>query len=128
MSLRWRVPMSDVLSSPAVFDANAVSSLTGHDDDVQFALDFVARFRRLLPGRVRRIESAMLGDDYKEAMDAVLSLRTSACTLGAQELCAVSTRIEEHLRASDLHGARVAAQGLAGAEHRADEAFATFLS
>jgi HPt (histidine-containing phosphotransfer) domain-containing protein len=120
--------MSDVLFAPAVFDANAVSSLTGHDDDVRFALDFVARFRRLLPGRVRRIEMAILGDDYKEAMDAVLSLRTSACTLGAQELCAVSTRIEERLRASDLPGARVAAQDLAGAEHRADEAFATFLS
>ncbi|GAW50872.1 MULTISPECIES: Hpt domain-containing protein [unclassified Nocardioides] len=120
--------MSDVLSPPTAFDATAVSSLTGHDDDVQFALDFVARFRRLLPGRVSRIESAMLGDDYREAMDAVLSLRTSACTLGAQELCAVSTRIEEHLRVSDLAGARVAAQGLAGAERRADDAFATFLS
>ena len=121
--------MSDVLSSPTVaFDASAVSSLTGHDDDVQFALDFVARFRRLLPGRVSRIEQAMLGDDYKEAMDAVLSLRTSSCTLGAEELCAVSTRIEECLRAADLSGARVAARGLAEAEHRADEAFASFLA
>ena len=121
--------MSDVpASSTKVFDQSAVSSLTGHDDDVQFALDFVARFRRLLPARVRRIETAMLGDDYKEAMDAVLSLRTSSCTLGAEELCAVSTRIEEHLRASDLAGARVASQGLAGAEHRADVAFGEFLS
>jgi HPt (histidine-containing phosphotransfer) domain-containing protein len=120
--------MSDVLSSPTVFDPSAVSSLTGHADDVQFALDFVARFQRLLPGRVRRIESAMLGDDHKEAMDAVLSLRTSSCTLGAEELCAVSTRIEERLRASDLAGARVAAQGLADAEHRAGDAFAAFLS
>jgi HPt (histidine-containing phosphotransfer) domain-containing protein len=121
--------MSDVIAAPnAVFNPNAVSSLTGHADDQEFAFVFVARFRRLLPERVRRIEDAMLGDDFREAMDAVLSLRTSSCTLGAEELCAVSTRIEEHLRASDLAGARVAAEQLADAEGRADDALGAFLA
>ena len=122
--------MSDVIAAAetAVFDPKAVSSLTGHADDHEFAFVFVGRFRQLLPERVRRIEAAMVGSDLREAMDAVLSLRTSSCTLGAEELCAVSTRIENHLRASDFAGARVAARDLAEAEHRADDALAAFLS
>ena len=120
--------MTDVIADTrTVFDPSGVSSLTGHADDLEFAYVFVARFRRLLPERVRRIDAALVDKDYKAAMDAVLSLKVSACTLGASELCALSGRIEERLRGSDLRGARLVAEELADAQRRADGALSAFL-
>jgi HPt (histidine-containing phosphotransfer) domain-containing protein len=129
---RWgRAAVSDVATAPrTVFDPSLVSSMTGHADDLEFAYVFVTRFRRLLPGRVSRIQVALAGDDYDHpvAMDAVLSLKVSACTLGASELCSLSRRIEEHLRSADLPGAREAADELGDAERRAESALSAFLS
>jgi HPt (histidine-containing phosphotransfer) domain-containing protein len=111
----------------AAFDADCVSSLTGDADDLEFAHVFVTRFRRLLPRRLRRIEAALAGQDLEQAMDAVLSLKVSSCTVGAEELCTLGGRIEDHLRRADLAGAVQASEGLAGAADRTDEALAAYL-
>jgi HPt (histidine-containing phosphotransfer) domain-containing protein len=120
--------MSDVIAQPAaVFDVSAVSSLTGHADDHAFAHVFVARFRRLLPERVRRLDAALRSQERKEAMDAVRSLTVSSCTIGAGELALLGGRIEDHVRRSDYACALTAAAELPDAIGRVDEALAAFL-
>ena len=111
----------------AVFDAAAVADLTGDPGDAAFATAFVARFRDLLPERVRRIVAALAGDDPDETLDAVLSLKVSAATVGAGELRDLAARIEEHLRAGEPGPARAESEHLAETAARADRAFAAYL-
>jgi HPt (histidine-containing phosphotransfer) domain-containing protein len=113
--------------APVVFDVFAVRSLTGHAGDGAFAQVFVRRFRQLLPVRVRRIAAALHAHDIDEAMDAVLSLKTAAGTLGGAELNQISCRIEHHLRNLDPAAALVAASELPAAQQRAEQALTAFL-
>ncbi|WP_395659605.1 hypothetical protein [Nocardioides sp.] len=112
----------------AVFDPNAVVSLTGDAGDAAFASVFVDKFRALLPHRVRRIATTLGEGDVDEALDAVLSLRVSACLIGAGELCLLGRTLEAHLRRLDLPRARIAAVSLGSAADRADAALGDFLA
>ncbi|WP_395695103.1 Hpt domain-containing protein [Nocardioides sp.] len=109
----------------AVFDPCVVADLT---DDDMFAHVFVDKFRTLLPQRVRRIATTLGEGDVDEALDAVRSLKVSACTVGAGELCLLGRTLEAHLRRTDLAHARIAVTGLADAAHRADEALGAYLA
>ena len=122
-----RAPAPAPASASAVFDVRAVRSLTGHAGDDAFAHVFVRRFRQLLPVRVRRISAALHAHDVDEALDAVLSLKTAAGTLGATELTQLAGRVEHHLRNADPVAALVAASELPAAEQRADQALTAFL-
>ncbi|MGB0100562.1 MAG: Hpt domain-containing protein [Nocardioides sp.] len=110
-----------------VFDAEAVTSLTGHPDDAAFAAVFVGSYRRMLPERVGRIEASLRGDDLDEARDAALSLKAASATVGTGELAGLAERIGEHLRQGDLAAARDDADLLPDAARRADHALAAFL-
>ena len=85
-----------------VFDPSAVAALTGDVGDDAFAPVFVGKFRALLPERVRRIAITLGSDDVDDALDAVLSLKVSACAVGAGELCRIGRTLEAHLRHLDL--------------------------
>lgn len=111
-----------------VFDETAVADLTGDPRDAAFAPQFVGRFRRLLPERVRRICAALAGDDVEEQLDAVLSLKVSSATVGAGELCELASLIEQHLRAGEVVLAVDVSARLADAVERADRAFAAYLA
>jgi HPt (histidine-containing phosphotransfer) domain-containing protein len=120
--------MTETVDPPAVFDAEAASSLTGHPDDRAFGVVFVTRYRGLLPERVRRIATALASDELDEAMDAVLSLKVSSCTAGTQELAEIAARIERLLRRGDFAQAVVMETALAEAAARAEHALAAFLA
>ena len=62
-----------------------------------------------------------------DAMDAVLSLKVSASTVGAQELADVAARLERLLRRGDVVQAVLVETSLAGAVERADHALGVFL-
>lgn len=111
----------------AVFDPTMIDSLTGHADDGEFALVFVRRYRRMLPGRVRRIDEATRAYDVEAAMDAALSLKVASSIVGAGELFELGGRIEDHLRCSDPAGAMLAAAELPAAAERAYQALTTYL-
>ena len=115
-----------------VFDAAAVSSLTGHPDDAAFAVVFVGRYRALLPERVRRIAEAVraadLLDDPADALDAVLSLKVASSTVGTVELGVLAARVEAHVRLGDRPAAIAAADLLPPAAARADGALGAFLA
>jgi HPt (histidine-containing phosphotransfer) domain-containing protein len=119
--------MTMVDPAPKVFDCGAVRSMTGHAGDREFARVFVSRYRQLLPLRVRRILGALHDGDLEEAMDAVLSLKTSSSTAGTGELVELGSRIERHLRQTDLTGAALVAEELECAARRAHRALTAFL-
>ncbi|GAA4381973.1 Hpt domain-containing protein [Nocardioides caricicola] len=112
---------------PIVFDAAVVSNLTGHADDAEFARVFVGRFQRMLPERLRRIDTALAEQELTDAMDAVLSLKSSAGTVGAGELFVIAGVVEVNLRRRDFEAASRAAADLPAAAERADRAFSAYL-
>lgn len=120
--------MSEVRNEdPLVFDASVVTNLTGHAGDTEFALEFVARFRRMLPERLRRIDVALGEEEFVDAMDAALSLKGASGTVGAGELFVLGSLIEGHLKRRDFAAATTVAADLPAAAARADRAFAGFL-
>ena len=120
--------MSELRSDdPVVFDAAVVSSLTGHDEDAEFGRVLVGRFQRMLPERLRRIDAALAEEDLTDAMDAVLSLKSSSGTVGAGELFVIGSLVEAHLRRRDFDAATRAAAELAAAADRADRAITAYL-
>jgi hypothetical protein len=119
----------DALDAPAVvLDDAVVRNLTGHADDHAVGMSFATRFRELLPHRLWRIAQALGAGDRDEALDAVLSLKVSAATLGARELSALAAAVEGRLRAGDLPGAAAAAGTLSSAANRLDDALGGFLA
>ncbi|WP_243060669.1 Hpt domain-containing protein [Nocardioides sp. SR21] len=120
--------MSELRSeNPVVFDSAVVSNLTGHADDAEFARVFVGRFQRMLPERVRRIDDALGEQDLTDAMDAVLSLKSAAGTVGAGELFVIAGIVEAQLRRRDFEAATSAAADLPAAAERADQALTAYL-
>ncbi|WP_121258465.1 Hpt domain-containing protein [Nocardioides ferulae] len=101
----------------------------GHDlDDARFAHDLAVRYRSMLTGRVRRVEQALRGDDHAETIEAVLSLKASSGTIGACELVAVATELEQAVRRLDLGSAIASGLQLGPAAARADQALAAYLA
>jgi HPt (histidine-containing phosphotransfer) domain-containing protein len=120
--------MSELRSDdPLVFDATVVSDLTGHADDAEFAKVFVGRFNKMLPERVARINTGLADQEFAEAMDAVLSLKGAAGTVGAGELFVLGGLIEAHLKRRDFASAAKVAEDLPGAAERAHHAFTVYL-
>jgi HPt (histidine-containing phosphotransfer) domain-containing protein len=120
--------MADVRSpNPLVFDATVVADLTGHADDSEFARVFVSRFRKMLPERLRRIDVALDDQEFAAAMDAVLSLKGAAGTVGAGELFVLGGLVEGHLRRRDFASATQVAEDLPAAAERAHNAFTVYL-
>ena len=119
--------IAEMTQPPAVFDADAVSSLTGHPDDRAFAVVFVTRYRGLLPKRVRRIAGALAAGEVDDALDAVLSLKVASITVGAHELADLATHLERSLRTGDHLRVIDVEVALAAAVDRADHALGAFL-
>ena len=120
--------ISEVVDPPAVFDAKAVSCLTGDPRDGAFAVVFVTRYRSLLPERVRRISAALAAAEVGDALDAVRSLKAASITVGTHELAEIAGRLERLLRGGDLARAAVVQAALPRAAHRADRALAAYLA
>jgi HPt (histidine-containing phosphotransfer) domain-containing protein len=121
--------MNRIASRPAdaALDPIALRRLSRAVDDDRFVRKFAARYRELLPGRVTRISASLQGHDVDLVLDAVLSLKVSSATVGAQELAELAGVIEGEVRIFDLPSARTAAASLPPAALRADAALAAYL-
>ena len=97
-------------------------------DDSRFARQLALRYRAMLAGRVRRVELALRGDDPRETIEAVRSLKASSATVGACELVGVATELERAVRRLDVGAAMAAELQLGDAAARADQALAVFLA
>lgn len=121
--------MNRIASRPvdAVLDRTALRRLSRAVDDDRFVRRFAARYRELLPARVTRISTSLRGHDVDLVLDAVLSLKVSSATVGAQELAELAGVIEREVRIFDLPAARTVAASLSPAALRADAALAAYL-
>jgi HPt (histidine-containing phosphotransfer) domain-containing protein len=113
--------------SPASLDRTVLRRLSRALDDDGAVRKFAARYREMLPGRITRITASLQGHDVDRVLDAVLSLKVSSATVGAQELAELAGVIEKDVRLFDLPAARTAAADLTAVGLRADAALAAYL-
>lgn len=106
----------------SVLDTTVIARLGTDLGDPCFVRRFVATYRDMLPGRVQRVFSALDADDREDLMDAVLSLRTSATTVGATALAALADDVEQQVRRADPAAARRAVRLLRGTADRTSQA------
>jgi HPt (histidine-containing phosphotransfer) domain-containing protein len=119
----------DALDAPAVvLDDAVVRNLTGHADDHAVGMSFATRFRELLPHRLWRIAQALEAGDHDRALDAVLSLKVSAASLGARQISGLAAGVERCLRLGDLDAGTRAARELGDAAGRLDAALRRMLA
>ncbi|MEP7738841.1 Hpt domain-containing protein [Nocardioides sp. 31GB23] len=107
-----------------VLDTAVITQLGTDLGDRAFVGRFVGTYLRMLPGRVGRVLTALETEDHDDLMDAVLSLRTSASTVGAVALASLAQDVEQHVRAGDTVGARRAVRRLSSTAQQTCQALA----
>lgn len=100
------VPVNDV---KARLDLSVVSDLADQLDCPALALAFLRDFLALLPGRMERIRASLIEQDPEKALDAVISLKTTAAMTGAHHIMACCRTVEQLIRANRFVQAEVAA-------------------
>jgi len=84
-----------------VLDESVLVKLAADLGDAAYPPHFAGIYLDMLPGRVRRVEEAVLADDPVAAMDAALSLRVSSTSVGLVELAGVAAVVEDAVRRED---------------------------
>ncbi len=108
----------------SILDTAVITQLGDDLGDRAFVEHLVGTYRRMLPGRVERVVTALEAGDLDALMDAVLSLRTSATTMGATALATLAEDVEQHVRVADTVAARRAVRRLPGTAKRTCQALA----
>lgn len=108
----------------SILDAAVITQLGTDLGDPAFVQRLVGTYRRMLPGRVERVITALEADDHDDLMDAVLSLRTSATTVGATALASLAGDVEQHVRGADTEAAHRAVRRLPGTARQTCRALA----
>lgn len=136
LGLLWRSPPERVRTAPRLpapspepdpaLDEDTLERLGEDVGEPAFVETFVGLFRAMLDPRLRRLCDALEAEDTEGALDAVLSLRGSASTVGAHELQAAAGSIEACIRRGDLTAARLESGHLVAVALRADAALASY--
>ena len=95
-----------------VLDTSCIWALAEEMDSRATALAFITDFLRMLPERVARINQTLWTSDRDHAMDAVLSLATSASMAGAHQLAQHCRSIWRDVNTGNLAAARKSSLGL----------------
>ncbi|MQW77798.1 hypothetical protein GHK92_18155 [Nocardioides sp. dk4132] len=108
-------------------DVGVLERLVTDLGDRAFVASLVGRFEGLLERRLHRIAASLESADADAAMDAALSLRASAATIGALELLDLASRVEDDVRRHDLAHAAAELPRLHAAAHRCRDALGSYL-
>ncbi|MFJ6280528.1 Hpt domain-containing protein [Arthrobacter subterraneus] len=81
-------------------------------EEPEATLRFLLNYLEMWDGRFTRLSAAVSAGNKERAMDAVLSVRTSARMIGALRLAQVATDIERHLLGGDTRGAALLLEDL----------------
>ena len=111
-----------------ILDTAVITQLGTDLGDRAFVDHFLGTYLRMLPARVERVLFALEAEDHDDLMDAVLSLRTSATTVGAIALADLAQDVEEHVRVADTVGARRAVRRLSSTARQTSQALADIAS
>lgn len=93
-------------------DRQALKRLASDMHSTEAAEQFAATYIRMLPARVERITQALDNGDEHQAMDAVLSLKTSSAMIGALRMEEHCARLEHALARTDRTGAAAAGKDI----------------
>jgi HPt (histidine-containing phosphotransfer) domain-containing protein len=74
-------------------------------EDTASAHRYLIEYLQMWEGRLLRLSAAISAENEEAAMDAVLSVRTSAGMIGAVRLAQLAADIEQHLANGDTEGA-----------------------
>jgi HPt (histidine-containing phosphotransfer) domain-containing protein len=96
----------------AGLDLNIVSDLADQLECPALALAFLRDFLALLPGRMERIRASLIEQDPEKALEAVLSLKTTAAMTGTHRIEACCRTVEQLIRANRFVQAEFAAREL----------------
>ena len=91
-----------------VLDGSCFRVLVDELDGETIAFRFIVEFRNLLPSRLNRIQRAVANRDLAAAMDAVLSLASSASMVGGLQVAHQCRSIGRALKSSDFDTAHQA--------------------
>jgi HPt (histidine-containing phosphotransfer) domain-containing protein len=108
-------------------DVAVLERLAADLGDRAFVATLLGRFEDLLERRLHRIAASLRTGDADSAMDATLSLKASAATIGARELLDLAASIEHDVRRDDLARAVAELPRLHPAGHRCRRALADYL-
>lgn len=97
-----------------VLDTAHIDALARDLNSRTAALAFIAGFLHYLPARVERILQTLASNDLAQAMDAVLSLASSASMAGARQLERNCRLIQDAITTGDLAQARNISRTLTG--------------
>ncbi|WP_247048847.1 Hpt domain-containing protein [Arthrobacter rhizosphaerae] len=97
-----------------VLDGSCFRILAYELDGESIALRFITEFRNLLPSRMNRIQRAVGDQDLAAAMDAVLSLASSASMVGGLQVAHQCRTIGHAVKISDFVTAQRASLVLEG--------------
>ena len=97
-----------------VLDGSCFRVLAYELDGEGIALRFITEFRNLLPARVDRIQRTVGDQDLAAAMDAVLSLASSASMVGGFQVAHQCRSIGRAVKRSDFATAQQASLILEG--------------
>ena len=85
--------------------AEVFNDLQADLEDVGIAHRYLLEYLQMWEGRFLRLSAAITARNKDAAMDAVLSVRTSARMIGALRLAQLAADIEQHLAAGDTQRA-----------------------
>ncbi|MDQ0744369.1 HPt (histidine-containing phosphotransfer) domain-containing protein [Clavibacter sp. B3I6] len=108
--------------------ASVVSAQTGALAPAQHAcIDFLRFFVDLWPTRWERLGAAVRADDRAAALDACLSVKSSAAMVGALRLSGIAGQLERAIRSCELDAARALLPGLGEVGERSMDAMRSWI-
>lgn len=113
--------MHEVHQSQRVICNDTLTRLQNGIQNPAVYRNFISQYVQMLPRRYQRLSAAMHAGDEHNAMDAVLSIRSSSTMIGAVWLARLAIQIEGALRAGEPERAKAALQEMESCGRRTAE-------
>ncbi len=100
------------IGKPPLVSWTVQSTLRDDVADPAGYTSFIRTYTEMWPGRYGRLAHSIRVNDWDQAMDAALSLRSSSEMLGAVNLARLALAVEQAIRSRRLHAAGMLLPGL----------------
>ncbi|MFT2752630.1 Hpt domain-containing protein [Clavibacter sp. Sh2088] len=117
-------PVGAPSPSPSASGSGRPRALT---DGQHACIDFLRFFVDLWPSRWERLDAAVRAGDRAAALDACLSVKSSAAMVGALRLSGIASHLEGAIRAADQDGSRALLSDLREVGERSMDAMRSWI-
>jgi HPt (histidine-containing phosphotransfer) domain-containing protein len=112
MTMEKRHVRKPHIGKPPLVSWTVQSTLRDDVADSEAYTGFIRSYTEMWPRRYGRLAHAIRVNDWVQAMDAALSLRSSSEMLGAVNLARLALAVEQAIRSRQLHAAGMLLPGL----------------